>query len=215
MNGISQTAKVSDSKAVIGRIAEWNDAKGYGWLDAGGKRVFVHIKDFERGQRRPVVGAEVSFTPGTDEQGRSRATALRLTKQGEGIAIGAWLIWAVLLVLPLSAGLFLPVPEWVLPTVMALVSLAAWFAYRSDKRRAQAGEWRIPEANLHLLELLGGWPGAFLAQRKFRHKTRKLSFQVVFVGIVLVHQLAAVDVIFGHLPSRLLLAKVGKVLREP
>jgi hypothetical protein len=27
---------------------EWNDAKGYGWVNAGGKRVFAHIKDTGR-----------------------------------------------------------------------------------------------------------------------------------------------------------------------
>lgn len=39
-----------------------------------------------------------------------------------------------------------------------------------------------------MFELLGGWPGALIAQQKFRHKTRKVSFQVVFWAIVLVHQ---------------------------
>lgn len=73
------------------------------------------------------------------------------------------------------------------------MSIFAFFAYRSDKRRAEAGEWRIPEATLHLIELLGGWPGAFLAQRAFRHKTAKLSFQFVFWIVVLAHQFIAVD----------------------
>ncbi len=50
---------------------------------------------------------------------------------------------------------------------------------------------------LHLLELLGGWPGAFLAQQVFRHKTRKLSFQLVFWGIVLLHQLFWIDWLSG------------------
>src|SRR6478672_3270559 len=167
MNGVAQTAKGAGRTATNGRISEWNEAKGYGWVDAGGKRLFAHIKEFDRGQRRPVAGDEVSFTPGTDGQGRSRATALRLTKQAGRIGIGAWLLFVVLLVLPLLAGLFLPVPGWVLPVLMVSVSVAAWFSYRSDKHRAEAGGWRVSEASLHLLELLGGWPGAFLAQRKF------------------------------------------------
>ena len=41
---------------------------------------------------------------------------------------------------------------------------------------------------MHITELLGGWPGALIAQQVFRHKTRKASFQTVFWLIVLVHQ---------------------------
>ena len=38
---------------------------------------------------------------------------------------------------------------------------------------------------LHMLEALGGWPGALVGQRWFRHKTRKARFQGVFWAIVL------------------------------
>lgn len=208
MNGISQTLERADRPATSDRILEWNDAKGYGWVDAGGKRVFAHIKEFGPRQRRPVAGDVVQFTPGLDGQGRERATAIRLSDPAGRVGIGAWLLLALLLVLPWVAGLFLPGPDWALPGGMAAASALAWLAYRHDKRCAEVGEWRVSEATLHLLELLGGWPGAFLAQRKFRHKTRKVSFQIVFVGIVLLHQLAAVDVILGHALSRWLVVTV-------
>lgn len=74
-----------------------------------------------------------------------------------------------------------------------VMSIFTFFSYRSDKRRAEAGEWRIPESTLHLAELLGGWPGAFLAQRVFRHKTAKGSFLFVFWAVVLIHEYLAVD----------------------
>lgn len=70
----------------------------------------------------------------------------------------------------------------------ALASLVSFFQYWHDKRRAEQREWRIPESTLHAVELFGGWPGALLAQQVFRHKTRKVSYQVVFWGIVLLHQ---------------------------
>jgi uncharacterized membrane protein YsdA (DUF1294 family) len=73
------------------------------------------------------------------------------------------------------------------------MSLVAYWVYAVDKRRAQVGEWRVPEAWLHLLELLGGWPGAFLAQRRLRHKCSKVSYQVEFWLIVLAFQFAAFD----------------------
>jgi uncharacterized membrane protein YsdA (DUF1294 family) len=57
------------------------------------------------------------------------------------------------------------------------MSLLAYAAFALDKRRAKAGEWRIPEATLLALALLGGSPGAKLAQARLRHKTRKEPFR--------------------------------------
>jgi uncharacterized membrane protein YsdA (DUF1294 family)/cold shock CspA family protein len=75
-------------------------------------------------------------------------------------------------------------------------SLLAFGFYLHDKRSALRSGWRTPEARLHLVELLGGWPGALIAQQAFRHKTRKLSFQLVFWLIVVVHQLAWLDYLY-------------------
>lgn len=71
----------------------------------------------------------------------------------------------------------LPVHAGILYGVM---SLAALWAYRSDKRAAAEGRWRTPESTLHLIALCGGWPGALLAQRWFRHKSKKTEFQWLF-----------------------------------
>lgn len=61
-----------------------------------------------------------------------------------------------------------------------LASLVSYVAYFRDKRAAATGARRTPERTLHLLDLAGGWPGALLAQRQFRHKTAKRSFQWLF-----------------------------------
>jgi uncharacterized membrane protein YsdA (DUF1294 family) len=71
--------------------------------------------------------------------------------------------------------------------IYGVVSLVAFIFYGFDKRRAIRGGRRIPEATLHTLELFGGFPGAFLAQQLFRHKTRKKSFLFVFWAIVALH----------------------------
>jgi uncharacterized membrane protein YsdA (DUF1294 family) len=68
-----------------------------------------------------------------------------------------------------------------------VVSLLALGFYWYDKRQSQAGNSRIPEKTLHLLEALGGWPGALLAQQWLRHKTQKQPFQNIFRLIVLGH----------------------------
>jgi uncharacterized membrane protein YsdA (DUF1294 family) len=57
--------------------------------------------------------------------------------------------------------------------------------YGYDKRQAIAGRGRVPELILHLVALAGGSPAALLSQMLFHHKTKKLRFRVVFIGIVL------------------------------
>ena len=110
-----------------------------------------------------------------------------------------WVELAVLLVLPVAIGVhFAGWIDWrVFAGAAFLVSIVAYVASWSDKRRAEAGDRRLPEAMLHFLELLGGWPGAFLAQRQFRHKTSKASYQIIFWMIVLCHQVIALDCLIG------------------
>jgi uncharacterized membrane protein YsdA (DUF1294 family) len=75
-----------------------------------------------------------------------------------------------------------------LPVGILMLYLAASgasvIAYGVDKSAAQSGRWRIAETTLHVLGLIGGWPGALIAQRMFHHKSRKASFQAVFLATV-------------------------------
>ena len=65
--------------------------------------------------------------------------------------------------------------------VVSLVASGVTFlVYAFDKSAARKGARRTPESTLHLLSLIGGWPGAFAAQRILRHKSRKASFRFVF-----------------------------------
>lgn len=82
--------------------------------------------------------------------------------------------------------------------VMSVISFAA---YGWDKRQAVNGARRVPEQTLHTLALLGGWPGALLGQKQFRHKTKKRSFQIEFWFVVLLHVAivgTAAYVLFGN-----------------
>jgi uncharacterized membrane protein YsdA (DUF1294 family) len=71
--------------------------------------------------------------------------------------------------------------------LLAAMSTICVAAYWWDKRRAALGGRRIPERTLHLLAFFGGWPGALYAQRRFRHKTSKTAFLVVFWFVVVLH----------------------------
>ena len=66
------------------------------------------------------------------------------------------------------------------------VSLLTFYMYYRDKVAAQSGEWRTPESTLHILSLIGGWPGAAVAQSYLRHKSQKTSFRFTYwVTVVL------------------------------
>lgn len=108
------------------------------------------------------------------------------------------LVFVAVCALPLggSVSLLLTGISRVPLLVYGLASCLAFALYWYDKQQAKAGQWRTPEKVLHGVELLGGWPGALVAQQLFRHKTRKLSYQLWFWLIVAVHQALWIDVLF-------------------
>ena len=178
----------------VGRIAEWNDEKGYGFVtpNGGGGRTFVHVNSFEKRDRRPQVGDLVSYEPRLDDRHRRNATRVRLVTPNAGdgprsrvrfprrtigiLALIAFAVAAYLGKLPIGV-----------PLLYGSMSLVTFFAYGLDKSAARTNRWRTQESTLHLLELLAGWPGALIAQGSFRHKTRKLSFQFAFLCAIAIN----------------------------
>jgi uncharacterized membrane protein YsdA (DUF1294 family) len=67
-----------------------------------------------------------------------------------------------------------------------------------DKARAKKGTWRIPEAHLFIMALLGGALGGFLGMLVLRHKTKKFYFYIIFFLACNLH-LAVAYVLFGKL----------------
>lgn len=176
------------SKAIrlAGRITEWNDDKGFGFVvpNGGGDRAFVHISEFPRGTRRPVQGDLVSYLPGHDERGRLQARQLKLAGQKVEPArtpskTPRAAMGLVALAVAGALGFFGVLPE-PLALAYAAASLVAYVMYFIDKSAAGRGARRIPESTLHMASLFGGWPGALIAQQQFRHKTIKQPFQSVF-----------------------------------
>lgn len=136
-------------------------------------------------------------------RGAGRAGAEGRLRGRDGLVLLALLAlpgWAVARTLPERlAG---AVAGWCLA-----VSLFTYLRYARDKRQARAQAWRESEAGLHLMELIGGWPGAFLAQRRLRHKSAKGAYQFWFVLIVGLYQAVALDALLGWPVARFVLAK--------
>lgn len=173
-----------------GTLTEWNDERGFGFIApaGGGSRVFVHISAFAQRRRRPAVNDRVRYEVMRDERRRLCAAKVRYLDRanrrrgisGFFFALAVCAIFFALLVDFVYGGVAQPI---VLEAYVA-VSVLTLLTYGYDKYRAQRGGRRTPESTLHLLALAGGWPGALLAQRLFRHKTKKRPFQWVFLGTV-------------------------------
>ncbi len=75
--------------------------------------------------------------------------------------------------------------EWLAPSLYVAgwyfaASVICFVTYGLDKSAARAAGRRVSESTLHLMSVIGGWPGAIVAQRAFRHKSRKRLFQTIF-----------------------------------
>jgi len=88
------------------------------------------------------------------------------------------LFYLLILYFPLSY--FLGCLSLFLPVTFLSVSIVTYLAYAKDKTAAIEDKRRISEKTLHLLSLFFGWPGAMLAQERLRHKTKKISFRIIF-----------------------------------
>lgn len=176
-----------------GRITSWKDDKGFGFItpNGGGKQVFVHVSAFRNRQRRPEGDELVTYELAVDEKGRGQAMQVAFVGEparGDGKLVPVWLPtfftagFLAFLAATVVAG---KLPLAILGVYLA-ASVLAFVTYAIDKSAAVNNQWRIAENTLHLFGLLGGWPGALAAQRMFRHKSSKPSFQGMFwVTVVL------------------------------
>lgn len=81
---------------------------------------------------------------------------------------------------------------------LCIISLISIFVTVSDKIKAKRGKWRIPEAVLMLLSVLGGSFAMYLTMQLIRHKTKHKKF-MVGIPIIMVFQLILLIWILYHL----------------
>jgi uncharacterized membrane protein YsdA (DUF1294 family)/cold shock CspA family protein len=169
-----------------GKITHWKDAESFGFItpNNGGERVFVHIRSFT-GKRRPSGNELVTYELTKDAQGRTNAARVafigqRLPKTNSPATSPAPFLFVAAF---LGAVAFAVTGGKLPPIILGLyvgASLITFIAYAWDKSAAMNDRWRTQESTLHLFSLVGGWPGALLAQRLIRHKSKKRPFLTMF-----------------------------------
>ncbi len=187
-----------------GRLTGWNGARGFGFLrpPEGGPDAFAHVSAFASDDRHIEEGLLYTYNVTQDGNGRIRAADIRPVRPGAE-AVPVWKKLLVraprLLVIPAFAFIALAVasnvnvsPNWWI--VYGVASLACFAGYALDKRAAENRNWRISETILLLVGLVGGWPGAIIAQEIFRHKTKKIAFRTLFWMSVAINMAAFVQI---------------------
>ena len=197
-----------------GTIVEWNDDRGFGFIEphGGGARVFCHIKAFSVRVRRPQAGDAVTYRATKDTKGRVQASdvrplgleraaynmnAGRSRKQARKPPSGAPRksnVASYLFIAAFAAvlgGLVIANRISIfVPLIYIAMSIITMFAYAFDKSAAMNKRWRTQENTLHVLALAGGWPGGLIAQKVFRHKSSKTTFLVMFWICVIINVVA-------------------------
>ncbi|ANP73498.1 DNA-binding protein [Cryobacterium arcticum] len=196
-----------------GTLTSWDDDRGFGFItpSEGTGKTFVHIKAFPARPTRPQLGEALTFEVEHEPGGKSKATRVRPAGQREqptgqrgrpagqrmpssaqrpasrkrsGAALYLPILLFVLGYLVVNA--LWPIPLWV-AGIYLVASIVCFVFYAADKSAAGAGRWRISETTLLLWGVVGGWPGAIVAQQTLRHKTQKVSFRRAFWGSVVVN----------------------------
>ena len=82
---------------------------------------------------------------------------------------------------------------------LACVNVLGFLLMGIDKRKARKNLWRIPEATLFVVALIGGSIGSILGMYTFRHKTKHMTFVIGMPAIFIVQIVLTLFMVF-HSP---------------
>lgn len=170
-----------------GKITNWNDEQGFGFVspNGGGQRAFVHVSAFVNRARMPSDGTIITYELTTDTKGRFCAKQIKFS--GERVAVirqpytySFGIYYLVVFITIMVAITFTDHIPFKLVAFYITLSVVTFLVYAIDKSAAMSNSWRTKENTLHILGLIGGWPGALIAQKTLRHKSSKHEFQIGF-----------------------------------
>lgn len=170
-----------------GTVSDWKVDKGFGFITpgSGGKKLFFHINDYSHRHKHPRKDLKVQYFLSSDKKGRPCAIDVAPLRghKDNGYEVRQKLMSLLIFGLFSTALYFLyslkRIPLEIV-CVYGVTSFLTFVMYAKDKKAAEWGKWRISESTLHLLGIIGGWPGAKIAQSFLRHKSKKISFRVTY-----------------------------------
>lgn len=173
-----------------GIVVKFDKKRGFGFIrsETLSEDVFVHIRDLPN--RQPLsVGQQVQFESQKTEKGLSATKVIPGNKRVSPY----WLygITAIILTIASMMLLFYSGLHIVISYIVS-INLSTFLFYGYDKLIAGSSLLRVPEWVLHGLSIGGGSPTGLIAQKVFRHKTIKGSFQFVYWAIVLIQAIILV-----------------------
>ncbi|MBO3655407.1 DUF1294 domain-containing protein [Acinetobacter bereziniae] len=184
-----------------GRLVEWFDDKGYGFIqpnDGLKERVFLHIKDFAQKGPRPIVGCALEYVVQLDGQGRYKAKQVTYLKATQTVhaktnrtsqntlnaqkasSLQPMQIICIVYIVALAILSISGLLNGMILLFVSIINVMTYWFYAQDKEATQINQRRVPENTLHILAFLGGWPAAWLAQQRLRHKTQKQPFRKIY-----------------------------------
>lgn len=170
--------------AIQGTISQWHGNRGYGYImvDDQNTQIKFHLYDLDAFGQTPRISERVRFKLSKDQNGELRAVKVERTLiLNFSFAVTIWFLTVlvasiILLDYPLLMGM-----------LYVAMSALSYAVYAFDKHAMHENRWRVPTATYHLLSLLGGWPGAMLAQSILHHKYNDFGFKGLFWLTVLVN----------------------------
>jgi len=197
---------------LTGKLTKWNADKAFGFIapNGGGDDVFIHKTAFANKQRTPQINDTISFDVVKEKDGRYKAVRAtyagekkvsRQTKHSTATAKDSGkfsLYLSLIFMLLVLVGVVIGYLPTNMLNLYVGLSVITFLMYAIDKIKAQRDAWRTKESTLHILALIGGWPGAALAQQLLRHKSSKKEFRQAFWATVILNL-----AVFGWLSSPL------------
>ena len=152
----------------------------------------MHINAFEKKGHYPKIDQRVTFSMSTDKRGRPCAASVALLGEESANRFvrnfnKSYIAVAVTFLAVVGVSVAMEALPLAVLLIYAAASALTYFVYAWDKVSAKRGARRTQESALHILSLLGGWPGALIAQQTLRHKSSKEEFRFMFWLTVIVN----------------------------
>lgn len=165
-----------------GYVIHFNEKKGYGFIgsDEYEDNIFVHVTQIKNADELSQ-GQAVEFNIEKTKKGLAAINVIAGEKRlSPYLLFGLISLFTVLIIFT-----YLNQYLQMLIAYLIAINITTFTLYGYDKFISKGEKLRVPELNLQALALLGGSPAALMAQKFFRHKTIKGSFQIMYWLIVI------------------------------